>query len=55
MITIVFAILVASFLLYVECKVVDFGNKNNKYQELGFICFIFVVLSSTTLFYYFTH
>ena len=51
--TLTFALLVASFLLYIECKAVDFLNKNNNYQLLELICYFCTIICSTILFNHF--
>lgn len=53
MITFIFSLLVASFLLYVECMAVNFKNNNNNYQSLGFICYVCIIICSTILFNHF--
>ncbi len=51
--TLIFALLVASFLLYVECKAVDFINKNNDYRIMGLICYFCTIICSAILFNHF--
>lgn len=48
--TLTFALLVASFLLYVECMA---ANLRNNYQSLGFICYVCIIICSTILFNHF--
>lgn len=47
--TLIFALLVTSFLLYVESRIIDFKNNNDDYQSLGLICYICTI---TGLSYY---
>ena len=51
--TLTFALLVASFLLYVECMAANLRNNNNNYQSLGFICYFCTIICSTILFNHF--